>query len=124
SVALGKAVFAKTLDLAEAAFGEVLGIAAPDHAVDELVAKELDRAGAPEGRHGAAQLVGLAGGKAGGDDGDLHRLLLEERHAEGALQNLLQFILRVLRRRRWILDLLVALAALQIGMDHVALDRA
>ena len=39
-------------------------------------------AGALEGRHGAAQLVGLAGCEAGADDGDLHRLFLEQRHAE------------------------------------------
>ena len=35
-----------------------------------------------ERRHGAAELVGLAGGEAGAHDGHLHGLLLEERHAQ------------------------------------------
>jgi len=42
----------------------------------------VDGAGFAEGRHGAAQLVGLGWGEAGGDDGDVHRLFLEQRHAQ------------------------------------------
>ena len=59
-----------------------------------------------EGRHGAAQLVGLGRGEAGADDGDLHRLLLEQRHAQGLAQHLAQLLRGVvdlsspLRRRR------------------------
>ena len=34
-----------------------------------------------------AELVGLAGREARADDGDLHRLLLEQRHAFGALEH-------------------------------------
>ena len=81
-MALGKAVFAKTLDLAEAALGEVALVALGRHALDHLVLKGLDRADPAEGRHGAAQLVGFGRGEARGDDGDPHRLLLEQRHAE------------------------------------------
>ena len=44
-----------------------------------------------EGRHGAAKLVGLAGREARAFDGDPHRLLLEQRHAQRLAQHLLQF---------------------------------
>src|SRR5688572_5863077 len=76
-VAFGEAVFAKTLDLAEAAFGEFDVVAVLDHAGDELVAELGDLAGTAPGRHGPAELVGLARREPGTDDGDLHRLLLE-----------------------------------------------
>ena len=58
-VALGKAIFAKALDLVEAALGEVGRIAARCHAADHLLLQAVDGAAAAEGRHGAAQLVGL-----------------------------------------------------------------
>ena len=80
-MAFGKAVFAEPFDLAEAALGEVAGIAATRHAFDELVAEILDGADPAERRHGAAQLVGFGRREAGGDDRDAHRLLLEQRHA-------------------------------------------
>ena len=48
-------------------------IAAADHAVDELVFEEMNRAVVAEGRHGAAQPVGLVGGEFGGIDGDPQR---------------------------------------------------
>ena len=81
-MAFREAVFAEALDLAEAALGEVARIVPCDHAFDHLGLERADGAGALEGRHGAAQLVGLARREAAGDDGDLHRLLLEQRHAE------------------------------------------
>ena len=81
-VGFGEAVFAEALDLLEAAFGEVLLVAALDHAVDEFLAEILDLAAAPEGGHGPAQAVGLAGREAGADHGDAHGLFLEERHAQ------------------------------------------
>ncbi len=115
-VALREAVLAEALDLAEAALGEVARVAARHHAVDHLLAEGVDRAAVPEGRHGAAQPVGLGRGEAGGDDGDLHRLLLEQRHA----QRLAQHPAQLLRRE---VDRLLAVAAAQIGVDHVALDR-
>ena len=116
-VALGKAVAAEALQLREGALGEGGLVAARHHAADQLVAERADPAGELEGGHGAAQLVGLAGGEAGAFDGDPHRLLLEQRHAEGLAEHLLQFGLRIL-------DRLLALAPPQIGMHHVALDRA
>ena len=71
---------------------------------------------APEGGHGAPQSVGLAGGKAGGDNSDFHRLFLEQRHAQGFAQHRLQLGRRVGH-------VLLAVAAAQIRVDHVALDR-
>ncbi len=91
----------------------------------ELVAEILDGADAAERRHGAAQLVGFGGREAGGDDGDAHRLLLEQRHAQGLAEHLLEFVgIAALRGGRGIDHLLQSLPAPQIGMHHVALDRA
>ncbi len=61
--------------------------------------------------------VGLGRREARGDDGDVHRLLLEQRHAQGLAQHLAQ-------RRGRIFDRLLPGAAAQIGMHHVALDGA
>ena len=61
-------------------------------------------------------LIGLARREAGGDDGDLHRLFLKQRHAQRLAEHRLQFL-------RGKGDLLQPLAATQIGMHHVALDR-
>jgi hypothetical protein len=58
-VALGKAIAAKALDLIEAALGEIRLIAARDHAPDHLLLELADRADIAEGRHGAAQAIGL-----------------------------------------------------------------
>jgi hypothetical protein len=48
--------------------------------------------------HGAAQSIRLVGREFGRGDGDLHRLLLEQRDAEGALENVFQFVLVAMRR--------------------------
>ena len=115
-VALREAVIAEALDLLEAGLGEVLVVAAAHHAAHQLAVPLLDLAGAPERRHRAPEPVGLGRREARGDDGDLHRLLLEQRHAQGLAQHLGQ-----LRPREH--DRLQAVAAAQIGVDHVALDR-
>src|SRR5580698_4932190 len=81
-MALGKAVFAEALDLVKAAFGELTRIAVGYHAFDHLLLKRLDRSRSTKRRHRAAQLVGFRGREASSDNGDLHRLLLEQRHAE------------------------------------------
>src|SRR5262245_21698825 len=59
SVALGKAILAETLDLVEAALGELCRIAALRHAADHLLAQAIDGTAAAEGRHGAAKLIRL-----------------------------------------------------------------
>src|SRR5690606_20867449 len=87
-VRLREAVFAEALDLLEAVEGELLAVAAGAHAGDELLAEAGNLiALALPGGHGAAELVGLAGCEAAGDDGQLHRLLLEERHAKGLAED-------------------------------------
>ena len=58
-MAFRKAVFAETLDLLEAALREFALVAIGQHAVDHLALESADGADALEGRHGAAQLVGL-----------------------------------------------------------------
>jgi len=76
-VAFREAVGAEALQLGKGALGEVALVAALDHAADQLVAEARHAAGFLEGRHGAAELVGLARGEPGAVDRDLHRLLLE-----------------------------------------------
>ena len=125
-VAFRKAVFAKALDLAEAALGEAPLVAARDHALDHLRLEQADGADAAEGRHGAAQLVGLARLEFRRHDGDLHRLLLEERHAERLCRarSSARPADRASGRGLGIVHLLDPLPAAEIGMHHVALDRA
>jgi hypothetical protein len=69
-----------------------------------------------EGGERAPQTVGLLGREARADDGDLHGLFLEERHAEGLAQDLAQGV-------GGEVHLLLAVAAAEVGVDHVALDR-
>ena len=117
-VAFGEAVLAEALDLLEAALGEVQWVAALGHASDDLAAEVVDDllAGLPGG-DGAAELVGLVGGEAGGDDGQGHGLFLEERDAEGLAEDGADFVIRET-------DGLQAVAAAEVGVDHVALDGA
>src|SRR5579883_2052416 len=110
-----KAIIAEPLDLLEATLGEVLLIVIAQHAGDELVPELIDLTHATKACHGAAQAVGLGAGEAGGDHGDLHRLLLEERHALRLLEHGTQ-------RFRRILFLLLTVAPAKIGMNHIALD--
>ncbi len=76
----------------------------------------MDDAGLAERRHGAAQPIGFGGSEAGGNDRDPHRLLLEERHAQGLLKDLAQLL-------RGIIKPLLPITPTQIRMHHVALDR-
>ncbi len=116
-MAFRKSVTAKALQLLEGLLGVIPLIAIGDHAGDQLVAEFRDAARMFEGRHAPSELVGLARREARAFDGDAHRLLLEERHAQGLAEHLLQLGLGID-------DILLALAAAQIGMHHVALDRA
>ncbi len=116
SVAFGEAIGAEPLDLVEAAGREIGRIPIGEHAGDEFFAEQMDLAIALEGRHRAAQPVGLIGREPGADDRDLHRLFLKKRHPQGLAEHLAQFVGRVF-------DILLARAPAQIGMDHVALDR-
>ncbi len=77
--------------------------------------KGLDRADAAERRHRPPQLVGL-GRREAGEDRDLHRLFLKQRHAQRLAEHRFQF--GGGKRHR-----LQPLPPAQIGMHHVALDR-
>ncbi len=114
---LGKSVGAEALDLPEEAPGELLGVAVGEHALDQLLLELFDEARLSPGPHRPPQLVGLAGREARRHDDQLHRLLLEQRHAEGLLQDLPDGFAREF-------DRLLAIAPPQVGMDHVPLDRA
>ena len=76
-----------------------------------------DPAGELECRHGAAELIGFGGRETGAHDRDLHRLLLEEWDAQRLLEDRFELGLGIFGH-------LLALAAAQIGMDHIALDGA
>ena len=124
-MAFGKAVFAESLDLVETAFGEIRRIAARGHAADHLLLQRADRAAPPERRHGAAQLVGFVAGEFCGDHGKAHGLFLEQRNAHGFVEYAMEFVRRsVIGMGRGKFDPLGARAAAQIGVHHVALDRA
>jgi hypothetical protein len=86
-MAFREAVAAEALDLGKAARGEIRVIAALQHAADEAVAESADGAHPLEGGERTAQPVGLGRGEARRDHGDLHRLLLEQRHAIGAAKH-------------------------------------
>jgi hypothetical protein len=115
-VALGKAVFAEALDLLEDALREFLGVAVGHHAADmrswNLCTPPLRFQAAIERR----RLSDSPALKPGGQHRDLHHLLLEDRHAQRAAQRLAQAL-------AGIVDRLQALAALQVGVHHAALDR-
>ena len=90
-VAFGKAVGAEALELPKGLLGELELVAVRHHAGDQLVPERRHPAGELEGRHRLAQHVGFARREAGAFDGDPHRLLLEQRHAERLAEHLLQF---------------------------------
>src|SRR5665811_361096 len=95
-VALWKTVLAETFDLVEAAHREVRRIAARGHAADHLVLQRADRAAAAERSHGAAQFVRLGAGEFRRHHGKPHGLLLEQRHAHGLAEHLMQLVMRAL----------------------------
>ena len=114
----GETVLAESLDLLEAAFGEVFGVTPGDHAIDQLLAVLVDSVAlALPGGHGASEAVCLVRRETRGDDGELHGLLLKQRHTERAFQRLADLFARVVHR-------LLALTAPEVRVDHAALDRA
>ena len=116
SVALREAVFAKSLNLLKDLVGVVLRVAIGQHAANQPVVELAHAALALPGGHGTAQLVGLARAEVGGCHGDLHHLLLKNRHTQGALQGLFELGGRVSHGLR-------VGAGLQVGVHHAALNR-
>src|SRR5690606_12293969 len=92
---LREAVLAESLDLLEDPLRELPPVAALQHAVDQALPERLEIARPPPRRHRPPQPVGLAGREPGGDDRELHHLLLEDRHAERALEHAPHVLARI-----------------------------
>src|SRR6202011_4087063 len=75
----------------------------------------LYAAAALPGTHCAPQAVGLAGGKAGCNDSELHHLLLEDGDAESSLEYCGDLGAGIVNR-------LIVRSPAQVRMDHVTLD--
>ena len=91
-------------------------------ALDEAAAVALDRDARALAAHRAAQPVGLAGAEAGEGLRDLEHLVLEDDRAERLAQHAGE---RGVQARRLVVGVLAqALAALDVGVDGAALDRA
>src|SRR6185437_17063091 len=97
-MAFRKAVLAKSQHLLIQPLGEFLRVAARAHPADQLLAKMLDAAAALPGAHRAAQRIRFPRRKARRRDGELHHLLLEDRHAESALQDSLDLAAGIAHR--------------------------
>ena len=91
-VAFWKAVRAEAFDLRKTAFGKIVFVAVLAHAAHEEGAEFRDGAVFFEGGEGPTQAVGLFGGETRADNGDLHRLFLKERHAEGFAKDCAKFV--------------------------------
>jgi len=118
-MAFRKTIFAKALNLPEAALGEVGIVTIADHAINHLLLEGMDGADPTEGRHGPTQPVRFPRRETGRRDGDLHRLFLEQRHAKRPFQHHLQLLARIIDRPAQT----EVLPPLQIGVYHVALNR-
>src|SRR4029077_1333854 len=94
---------------------EFLRIALGTHALEQPLAKRVESPAPLPGAHRTAQRIRLPRRETRGDDRDLHHLLLEDRHAERAMQYCAHLLPGILHRLR-------AGAAAQIRMHHVALD--
>ncbi|CFE45510.1 Uncharacterised protein [Mycobacterium tuberculosis] len=115
-VALGEAEIGKRLQLFVDPVDHLVGGAVQRaHAVVEPAAQPAHAFGGAFGPHGAAQLVGLGGGKAGAVDRQLHQLLLKQRHSQRLSQ---------CRRHRRVLvdDRVDAVAPPDVGVHRSALD--
>jgi hypothetical protein len=115
-VRLREAVFAETEDLPEDLPRELLRVATLAHAADQPLLEMTEAALALPRGHRAAQLVGLARREARRNHRELHHLLLEDRHAERALEHALDLGARVVHR-------LEPAPPAQIRVDHAPLDR-
>ena len=116
-MALGKSVVGEGVDLVVDPQRDVGGDAIRFHPADHLLTDLGHALAAALVPHRLAQEIRLARCEARRRDGDLHPLFLEERHAEGALEDRLERGMRVG-------DGFESRFAAQVGVDHVALDGA
>src|SRR3569623_301305 len=113
-VAFRKAVGAEPLYLFETRYCKVARIIFGEHAADELLTEDANPASSLERRHRSPQTIRFARREAGTNDGDLHRLLLEQWHALGFSEDRLKFW-------RWIGDILLAKPRLEIRLHQSTL---
>ncbi len=116
-MAFGETVFAKTFDLAEDGLGEFGRVAIGQHALHHLVVELVHPALAFPGGHGTAQLVGFSRSEAGRQHRNLHHLLLEDGHAQGARQRGFEGFTGVVHPTAFSHQL----SPMQEGMHHAAL---
>ena len=116
-VALGEAVIAEALDLLEAGLGEVAVVAARDHALDQLGAK---RSIWPERRNAAIERR-RPSASLGVKPAATMAIFIACSWNRGTPRVLPSTVAQLVGGE---LDRLDAVAAAQIGVDHVALDRA
>src|SRR5262245_3205705 len=90
-----KAIFTESLDLAEDAFRELAAVAPLRHTVDQASLEALELAAAPPCGHRPPQGVRLSRREARRHDRKLHDLLLEDGHAERALEHGLDVVARI-----------------------------
>ncbi len=116
-VALREAVVGEGLDLAVDVLGDLGRDSALGHPAQQPLAQPGDPLVRALGAHRLAQPVGLGGAEPGAVDGELHHLLLEQRHPEGLAE-------RVLHQRVRAVGRFGAGPAAQVRVDGTALDRA
>ena len=116
-MALGEAVVGEGVQLPPDLLADLVVDAVGPHAREEPLLELRQPLVAAFRPDRLAEPVGLGGGEVRHVDGDLHELLLEERHAEGLGERLAQQRMRVG-------DRLGTVAAPDVRVDRAALDRA
>ena len=112
---LGEAELGKRPQLAVDLLGGRLIDVAGSHARHEPVMEGIHTFKGSLGPHGLTQGVGLSGAEPGGIDGDLHELLLKERHTQGLGQGGFEGVVQIS-------NLLTLQPAADVGVDGVALN--
>jgi len=124
-VAFREAIFAEALDLVEAAHRKIGIVATRNHPPHHHILQLMHHAPAAKGCHCFSQPVGFGTGEFRGVERDLHRLLLENRHAKRAREDAGKLVRRtVFGRRCRNFHRFRTAPPLEIGVHHVPLDRA
>ena len=122
-MALRESVGAEALYLVKAAFGKIPRITPLHHTFDHLFKKPMDGPRIAKRRHGSSKLICLLRRELRRHDGDLHRLLLKQRHAHRPAKHLLQLVGRSVNTLVDGSSRFLSLPTTQIRMHHIALDR-
>ena len=116
-MALGETEVRERLDPGIDRLGQLPGDPLGGHPGEQLLADPFDLLHPARRTHRPAQQIGLVAGAVAEHHRHLHQLLLEQRYAQGALQDRFQ-------QRVRIADRLLAGGPAHIGMHRTALDRA